>query len=125
MRRTDDKPEVADIFRIYGKDYLKNHTLPYSHKKVMRLITVCRTAELGGHIEQCDICGLQRNAYNSCRDRHCPKCQFLVKEKWLNDRKAELLPCGYFHLVFTVPHEPNAIYPVQQNGYPGDSLCCC
>jgi hypothetical protein len=109
MKRADDKAEVAEIFRIYGKDYLKNHTLPYSHKKVMRHITVCRTAELGGHIEQCDSCGFQRNAYNSCRDRHCPKCQCLVKEKWLNDRKAELLPCGYFHLVFTVPHELNAI----------------
>ncbi len=109
MKRTDDKPEVADIFRIYGNDYLKNHTLPYAHKKVMRHITVCRTAELGGHIEQCDSCGFQRNAYNSCRDRHCPKCQCLVKEKWLNDRKAELLPCGYFHLVFTLPHELNAI----------------
>ena len=109
MKRADDKPEVAEIFRIYGKDYLKNHTLPSSHKKVMRHITVCRTAELGGHIEQCDSCGFQRNAYNSCRDRHCPKCQCLVKEKWLNDRKAELLPCGYFHLVFTVPHELNPI----------------
>lgn len=109
MKITDDSPEVADIFRVYGKDYLKNHTLPYSHKKVMHHITVCRTPELGGHIEQCDRCGFQRNAYNSCRDRHCPKCQCLVKEKWLNDRKAELLPCGYFHLVFTLPHELNPI----------------
>jgi predicted Zn-ribbon and HTH transcriptional regulator len=109
MKTTDDSPEVADIFRVYGKDYLKNHTLPYSHKKVMHHITVCRTADLGGHIEQCDRCGFQRNAYNSCRDRHCPKCQSLVKEKWLNDRKTELLPCGYFHLVFTLPHELNPI----------------
>ena len=109
MKRIDDKLEVADIFRIYRNDYLKNHTLPYAHKKVMRHITVCRTAELGGHIEQCDSCGFQRNAYNSCRDRHCPKCQCLVKEKWLNDRKAELLACGYFHLVFTLPHELNPI----------------
>ena len=109
MKRIDDKLEVADIFRIYRNDYLKNHTLPYAHKKVMRHITVCRTAELGGHIEQCDSCGFQRNAYNSCRDRHCPKCQYLVKEKWLNDRKAELLPCSYFHLVFTLPHELNPI----------------
>jgi hypothetical protein len=76
---------------------------------VMHHIKACRTAELGGHVEQCDSCGYQRNAYNSCRDRHCPKCQSLVKEKWLNDRKAELLPCGYFHLVFTLPHELNAI----------------
>ena len=109
MKITDNSPEVADIFRAYGKDYPKNHTVPYSHKKVMHHITVCRTAELGGHIEQCDRCGFQRNAYNSCRDRHCPKCQSLVKEKWLNDRKAELLPCGYFHLVFTLPHELNPI----------------
>ena len=109
MTRDDSKPEVADIFRIYGDDYLKNNTLPYAHKKVMHHIAVCRTAKLGGHVEQCDSCGYQRNAYNSCRDRHCPKCQSLVKEKWLNDRKAELLPCGYFHLVFTLPHELNAI----------------
>jgi len=109
MKRGDSKPEVADIFRIYGYDYLKNNTLPYAHKKVMHHIAVCRTAKLGGHVEQCDSCGYQRNAYNSCRDRHCPKCQSLVKEKWLNDRKAELLPCGYFHLVFTLPHELNAI----------------
>jgi len=109
MKRDDNKPEVADIFRIYGNDYLKNHPLPYAHKKVMHHIKVCRTAELGGHMEQCDSCGYQRNAYNSCRDRHCPKCQSLAKEKWLNDRKAELLPCGYFHVVFTLPHELNAI----------------
>ena len=109
MTRDDSKPEVADIFRIYGNDYLKNNMLPYAHKKVMHHIAVCRTAKLGGHVEQCDSCGYQRNAYNSCRDRHCPKCQSLVKEKWLNDRKAELLPCGYFHLVFTLPHELNAI----------------
>ena len=109
MTRDDSKPEEADIFRIYGNDYLKNNTLPYAHKKVMHHIAVCRTAKLGGHVEQCDSCGFKRNAYNSCRDRHCPKCQSLVKEKWLNDRKAELLPCGYFHLVFTLPHELNAI----------------
>jgi hypothetical protein len=75
----------------------------------MRHIKVCRTAVLGGHIEQCNHCGLQRNAYNSCRDRHCPKCQTLVKEQWLNDRRAEVLPCGYFHLVFTIPHVLNPL----------------
>jgi len=77
--------------------------------KTMHHIQVCRSAVLGGHVEQCDHCGFERNAYNSCRDRHCPKCQTLVKEQWLNDRKAELLPCGYFHLVFTLPHELNPI----------------
>jgi hypothetical protein len=75
----------------------------------MHHIEVCRTAELGGHVEQCNRCGFERNAYNSCRDRHCPKCQTLTKEQWLNDRKAELLPCGYFHLVFTLPHDLNPI----------------
>jgi len=81
MKRDDDKPEVADIFRIYGTDYSKNHPLPYGHKKVMHHITACRTAKLGGHVEQCDSCGFKRNAYNSCRDRHCPKCQCMAKEK--------------------------------------------
>jgi len=109
MKTTNQQLEVADIFRIYGNDYRKNHPLPYVHEKVMQHIKVCRTAELGGHIEQCSHCGFQRNAYNSCRDRHCPKCQSLAKEKWLNDRKADLLPCGYFHLVFTVPHDLNPI----------------
>ena len=73
----------------------------------MRHIEICRTAARGGHIEVCNHCGFEQNSYNSCRDRHCPKCQTLVKEKWLNDRKAELLPCSYFHNVFTLPHELN------------------
>ncbi len=101
--------EVADIFSIHGKEYQTENLLSYKKLKVMNHITVCRTAQLGGHIEQCDQCGFERNAYNSCRDRHCPKCQTMVKEKWLNDRKADLLPCNYFHLVFTVPHKLNPI----------------
>jgi len=104
-----EKPEVADIFRVYGEKYRHTHSMSYEQMKAMHHIKVCRSAELGGHIEQCNQCGFERNAYNSCRDRHCPKCQTLVKEQWLNDRKAELLPCGYFHLVFTLPHELNPI----------------
>ena len=104
-----NKYEVGDIFRRYGKDYQNANLLSYKKLKVMNHITVCRTAQLGGHIEQCDQCGFERIAYNSCRDRHCPKCQIMVKEKWLNDRKADLLPCNYFHLVFTVPHKLNPI----------------
>jgi len=77
--------------------------------KTMHHIQACRSAKLGGHLEQCNECGFERNAYNSCRDRHCPKCQTMVKEQWINDRKAELLPCGYFHLVFTLPHDLNPI----------------
>jgi len=75
----------------------------------MRHIEECRTADLGGHVERCNVCSFERIAYNSCRDRHCPKCQAMAKEKWLNDRKAELLPCGYFHLVFTLPHDLNPV----------------
>ena len=101
--------EVADIFRLYGQNYRQSNALSYAKIKVMHHIEACRTAELGGHVEQCNRCGFQRNAYNSCRDRHCPKCQTLTKEQWLNDRKAELLPCGYFHLVFTLPHDLNPI----------------
>jgi predicted Zn-ribbon and HTH transcriptional regulator len=104
-----DKPELADILRLYGEEYRRSHSVSYEQMKAMHHIQVCRTAELGGHVEQCSECGFERISYNSCRDRHCPKCQTLVKEQWLNDRKAELLPCGYFHLVFTVPHELNPI----------------
>lgn len=75
----------------------------------MRAITACRTEALGGHIAQCDACGAQRYLYHSCRNRHCPKCQTLAKERWLAARRAELLPVPYFHLVFTVPHELNAL----------------
>ena len=103
------KLEVADIFHLYGEDYRQNNSLSYKQKKVMHHIEVCRTAELGGHVEHCDQCDFERIAYNSCRDRHCPKCQTFTKEQWLNDRKSELLPCGYFHLVFTLPHDLNPI----------------
>ena len=75
----------------------------------MRAIAACRTEALGGHIAQCDTCGAQRYAYHSCRNRHCPKCQTLAKERWLAARRAELLPVRYFHLVFTLPHELNAL----------------
>ena len=109
VKRHRENPEVADVFRFYGKKHQSTYPVSYEQKKVMGHIQVCRSAILGGHIEQCNRCGLERNAYNSCRDRHCPKCQTLVKEQWLNDRKAEVLPCGYFHLVFTLPHELNPI----------------
>ena len=101
--------ELADIFRRYADDYRRSHAVSYEQLKVMHHIQICRTAVLGGHVEQCDQCAFEQNAYNSCRDRHCPKCQTMTKEQWLNDRKAELLPCGYFHLVFTLPHDLNPI----------------
>jgi hypothetical protein len=104
-----EKLEVADIFRSYGDEYRQSRSVSHEQAKVMHHIEICRTARLGGHLEQCDHCAFERISYNSCRDRHCPKCQTLVKERWLNDRKAELLPCGYFHLVFTLPHDLNPI----------------
>ena len=103
--KNKEQVELADIFRLYADDYRRSHTVSYEQFKVMHHIEICRTAKLGGHLEQCDQCGFEQISYNSCRNRHCPKCQTLTKEQWLNDRKAELLPCSYFHLVFTLPHQ--------------------
>ena len=96
-------PEVADIFRCYGPEYRKDHEMPFRHLRAMRAIEICRTARLGGHVEQCDHCGHLRISYNSCRNRHCPKCQCLDKERWLEARKKDLLATEYFHIVFTIP----------------------
>src|SRR6516162_5436716 len=101
--------EVADIFRRHGAAFRQAHAghLGCVEQRIMSAITACRTAALGGHVEQCDDCGATRIAYNSCRNRHCPKCQGLARVQWLADRQAELLPVGYFHNVFTLPHELN------------------
>lgn len=103
------RPELADIFRQYGESYRRDHALPGSHKKVMRAVLACRTEELGGHLEKCNFCGFKRPAYNSCRNRHCPKCQSLAKARWLQKQTSELLPVSYYHLVFTLPHELNRL----------------
>jgi predicted Zn-ribbon and HTH transcriptional regulator len=101
--------EVADIFREFGTAYRHENSVPYDQRKVMHSIAVCRTSYLGGHVEKCQKCGFEQHAYNSCRNRHCPKCQCLTKAKWLEDRKTELLPVPYFHNVFTLPHELNPV----------------
>jgi hypothetical protein len=103
--------EVADIVRAHGDEFRQAHgeSLSIRQKRVLRAIEQCRTAALGGHLEQCDQCGHERNAYNSCADRHCPKCQSLARAKWLEERQAELLPCEYFHVVFTLPEELAAL----------------
>lgn len=103
------RPELADIFRQHGQSYLETHHLPAAHRKVMRAVAVCRTSELGGHLKQCDTCGFEHPSYNSCRNRHCPKCQSLAKAQWLEKQISELLPVGYFHLVFTLPHLLNGL----------------
>src|ERR1700686_5239748 len=108
-----DRPklEVPDVFRRYGEAYRQEHgvSLCTAQRRVMTAIEVCRTAVLGGHLEQCDHCGHQRNAYNSCGDRHCPKCQSFARFKWLEQRQAELLNTQYFHVVFTLPQQIAAI----------------
>ena len=101
--------EVADIFRDYGEKYKKTHPMSKQQRKVMHAITVCRTSFLGGHIEKCDECGHERISYNSCRNRHCPKCQGIRMRKWVDKRKSELLPIPYFHLIFTIPHTFNVL----------------
>lgn len=106
--------EVADIVRRYGAAYLDARPVPLLHRRVLHDIEVCRTAALGGHIEECNQCGFRRPVYNSCRNRHCPKCQTLARAQWLEDRKAELLPVGYFHNVFTLPHELNDLAAANQ-----------
>jgi hypothetical protein len=104
-----DRPklEVADVFRRYGEAYRQEHgaSLSVAQRRVMTAIEVCRTAVLGGHLEQCDHCGHQRNAYNSCSNRHCPKCQSLARAQWLEARQSELLDTQYFHVVFTLPEQ--------------------
>lgn len=111
--------EVADIFRQYGPSYRQSHEMPLNQLRTMRAIEICRTAELGGHVEECDTCGAIRISYNSCRNRHCPKCQFLRKEKWLEERKEDLLPIPYFHVVFTIPDGLNPLALRNQRGIYG------
>jgi predicted Zn-ribbon and HTH transcriptional regulator len=103
--------EVADVVRVHGEEFRRAHAASLSvvQKRVLRAIERCRTAALGGHLERCDQCGHERNAYNSCADRHCPKCQSLARAKWLEKRQAELLECEYFHVVFTLPAELAAL----------------
>ncbi|MCG8274136.1 IS91 family transposase [Aquamicrobium sp. NLF2-7] len=99
--------EVADIFRVAGPAYRIAHArhLSLDQLKVMSAIETCRTAALGGHVEACTDCGHQRIAYNSCRNRHCPRCQGAAARTWLQAQEANLLPVGYFHVVFTLPAE--------------------
>ena len=101
--------EVADILRLYGHTYCEAHPVPPPHHTVRHDRMACRTAELGGHAEQGGQCGFARYAYNSCRNRHCPKCQTIAKETWLDARKADRLAVPYFHCVFTLPHALNPL----------------
>jgi hypothetical protein len=112
--RTSHGVELADIFRQHGAAYRSAHPLPLNHLRVMRAVEVCRTAVLGGHKDRCDSCGHIEISYNSCRNRHCPKCQTLRKEKWIEARNDDLLPTQYFHVVFTIPSELNPLVIMNQ-----------
>ena len=103
--------EVADVIREHAEAYAQacGGTVSSAKKRVMRRLTACRTAALGGHVESCDRCDYERIAYNSCRDRHCPKCQAGARAKWVDAREHDLLPVPHFHVVFTVPAEIAAI----------------
>jgi predicted Zn-ribbon and HTH transcriptional regulator len=97
--------EVQDIFKEYGADFLKQYVFNYVQHKAFHDILNCRTAALGGHVDTCDDCGYQAISYNSCRNRHCPKCQTLKKEQWIEKQEQSLLNTQYFHVVFTIPSE--------------------
>lgn len=101
--------EVAHIFRLHGEAFRQTHRLCRVQLQAMRAIEDCRTAVLGGHLYRCEECGSEISVYNSCRNRHCPKCQSLDKERWLEKRRNELLPVPYFHVVFTLPEELNVL----------------
>ncbi|MEA3495681.1 MAG: IS91 family transposase [Bacteroidota bacterium] len=103
------KYEISDILDLYGFDFKKRENLPSYKIKVLENLEYCRTSYFGGHVEQCDDCGHLRISYNSCRNRHCPKCQGLKKEQWIISREEDLLPVKYFHVVFTLPHELNGL----------------
>ena len=103
--------EVADILRVQGNRFLDRYrsSFDYQQLKAFRAIQRCRTAALGGHRDACPRCGYQAISYNSCRNRHCPKCQAQARQRWLAARECELFDTSYFHVVFTVPHELNVL----------------
>lgn len=111
-----EKPayELADVFRMFGDTYRQQYHVSHEQRLVMRDIVQCRTAALGGHVDECDSCGGLRISYNSCRNRHCPKCGALAKLTWLEKQKAHLLPTHYFHVVFTIDHLFNPLARVNQ-----------
>ena len=109
IKPEESRLEVADILRKHIDDYQDHYRLWPEHRKIVFDLLNCRTGHLGGHIDRCSNCGMMRIAYHSCRNRHCPKCQHVPRERWLERRKNEILPTDYFHVVFTLPHELNPV----------------
>jgi Transposase zinc-binding domain len=114
-------PGVADVFRAHGAAWRKAN-VSLGQLKVMSAIETCRTSALGGHVERCEDCAHERVAYNSCRNRHCPKCQGAAARQWLAEREAELLPVPYYHVVFTLPAAIGAKARLAVGGW---RLCYC
>ena len=110
--------EVADIFRAHGPAWRQAHAghLSLSQLKVMSAVEQCRTSALGGHVLRCDACGTAEVSYNSCRNRHCPKCQAKAAQRWLEARMDDLLPVEYYHVVFTLPESISALPPSSRSG---------
>jgi len=107
--RVNPKHELSEIVHLYGNDFLKQHPQQRQVLKTLDAIARCRTASLGGHKCKCSSCGHERYFYNSCRNRHCPGCQGVNRERWIMQRETELLPVAYYHIVFTLPHQLNEI----------------
>jgi len=105
---------VGELFSMFAPDYISRHRLPVQHRKTLFALQHCRTSLLGGHVDQCNSCSHKRIFYNSCRNRHCPKCQGLNRTKWIDKLSAKLLPVSYFHIVFSIPSELNRLALVNQ-----------
>ena len=114
MENKRQKIEIADIFRRFESDYKQQYNIAHEQQKAFSAIMNCRSQELGGHTLKCNNCGHVQHAYNSCRNRHCPKCQYLKQVVWVDKLKARLLPVKYFHIVFTIPGSLHKLFYVNQ-----------
>jgi predicted Zn-ribbon and HTH transcriptional regulator len=114
MENKRQKIEIADIFRRFELDYQKQYNMSHEQQKTFNAIISCRSQELGGHTLKCNNCGYVQHAYNSCRNRHCPKCQYLKQVVWVDKLKARILPAKYFHIVFTIPDSMHNLFYANQ-----------
>lgn len=115
MENKPQRLELSDIFSSHAEAFKQTHTLCTAQQKAYNAITLCRTSALGGHTSHCNSCGHERNAYNSCRNRHCPKCQYIKKEQWVDKLAATLPPVKHFHVVFTIPQGLNMLFTLNQD----------
>lgn len=114
MENKKQNIELSDIFRSHQEVFLQKHKLCTEQRKAFKAIMQCRTSALGGHIDRCNNCGYTKQAYNSCRNRHCPKCQFVKKAQWVDKLSGNLPPAKHFHVVFTIPACLNKLFYINQ-----------